>query len=72
MKLIATLTVTFFVLLGLGGCIAGMTALVDDLSKPVEWYYMLGDIIAGGFLGYIASILVYSYYTYIKNKLNKK
>lgn len=71
MKLIEIIMVTLFVLLGLGSCVAGLTVILDDMSKPIEWYYMLGNVVVVFFINYIACMLAYLYFIYIKNKFKQ-
>jgi len=71
MKLIEIIMVTLFVLIGLGSCVAGLTVILDDMSKPIEWYYMLGNVITVFFISYIACVLAYLYLIYIKNKFKQ-
>jgi hypothetical protein len=73
MKYINIFFISLVALVTVMACIAGMTVLFDDLSKPgLAWYDVMSIIIGNCFLGYFGLLTIYLCINYITLKMNNK
>jgi hypothetical protein len=60
---------TVMALVTVGACLAGMTALFNQMSLPgLAWYNIMLLIIGNCFLGYFGLLIIYLYIHYIIKK----